>query len=486
MRSLEVITLIGLAIVLLGYAWPVAPRPKGFRYFFGLVVVLLLAHLLIEKGRWQMLPMYGLTLALAIVEIHLWRQGSSNVEARWTLPRKLAASFLKGLSVHLAWLLWLAAIALGLLLPVFELPKPSGPYSVGTQDLHFVDAKRPELFTVGKNDVRELMVRVWYPAWARFNRTPQPYWPEAHKIAAPILDRFKVPNFGLDHLALVKTHSYLGLPVADNMDQFPVLIFSHGYGGSEFAHNQTQMEELASHGYIIFSINHTYECWGTVFPDGRVVSEDEYVFNQMGGLTDWSMDLDDQFSTWVADTTFILDQLNLVQSGKVKSAVTGRLALDKIGIFGVSFGGATAVETCLIDARCKAGANLDGSQFGYTDYQRNYLSTPFLFFYTGSSEGMNDRIYSRVANWAYRVTVRGASHVNFGDVALWSPARKYAYLFTDYDMYSFGDIDPLRMIKIENAYLLAFFDRHLQDEDASLLEGPSPDFPEVGYQFRKP
>jgi hypothetical protein len=485
MRSLEVITLIGLAIILLSYAWPVAPRPKGFRYFFGLVLAFLAAHLLIEKGRWQMLPMYGLTLALVILEFHIWRQGSSSAVSRGALAGKLAASFLKGLSVHLAWLLWLAALALGLLFPVFELPKPGGPYAIGTQDLHFIDKNRPEKFTVGKNNPRELMVRIWYPAWPTINSTPQPFWPDAHQRAAPMLVRLNLPTFALDHLALVKTHSVLNSPIANNTEQFPVLIFSHGYG-SEFSANQTQMEELASHGYIVFSINHTYEALATVFPDGRVIPEDQYIFDNMGDRVDWTLNINDQFSTWVADTTFILDQLNAVQSGEMKSKVTGRLDLDKIGVFGVSYGGATAEEICLVDARCKAGANMDGGKFGYTDYQRSHWSKPFLFFYSEYNEGMNDTFYNRVDNWAYRVTVRGAAHINFGDTALWSPLRRYADLLPGYSLSSSGPIDPLRMIKIENAYLLAFFDRHLKNEDASLLEGPSPDFPEVGYQFRTP
>ena len=34
------------------------------------------------------------------------------------------------------------------------------------------------------------------------------------------------------------------------------------------------MEELASHGYIVFSISHHYECKFSSFPDGRLVHMD--------------------------------------------------------------------------------------------------------------------------------------------------------------------------------------------------------------------
>jgi hypothetical protein len=47
-------------------------------------------------------------------------------------------------------------------------------------------------------------------------------------------------------------------------------------------------------------------------------------------------------------------------------------------------------------------------------------------------------------------------------------------------------IEGERMIDIQNVYSLAFFDKHLKGLAAPLLDGPSPDYPEVEFMSRHP
>jgi hypothetical protein len=42
------------------------------------------------------------------------------------------------------------------------------------------------------------------------------------------------------------------------------------------------------------------------------------------------------------------------------------------------------------------------------------------------------------------------------------------------------------MVEIINTYVLAFFDKHLRGETVPLLDGPSPDYPDVEFQLRMP
>jgi predicted dienelactone hydrolase len=250
----------------------------------------------------------------------------------------------------------------------------------------------------------------------------------------------------------------------------------------EYTRHQTHMEELASHGYIVFSINHTYESMSTVFPDGRIILADARVFDASFRQEYGRLNLDDQLSVWVADAIFVLDQLEELNAGNVSNSFTGRLDMKRVGVFGMSFGGAMSAEVCLKDSRCEAGANMDGSQFGYVDFSAQHLKTPFLFFYNERSEGMNDYIYTGVENWAYRVTIQGTTHASFTDTILWSPSMEYSSKFIPQQ---FGPIDSQRMIEIQRAYLLAFFDRHLKGENTPFLDGPPGVFPEVDFQFRK-
>src|SRR6185295_8397644 len=56
--------------------------------------------------------------------------------------------------------------------PTFELPKPTGPYPVGTTAWRLTDAARREPFTGGT--AREVEVLAWYPAAAAIG-TSAPY-----------------------------------------------------------------------------------------------------------------------------------------------------------------------------------------------------------------------------------------------------------------------------------------------------------------------
>jgi hypothetical protein len=81
-------------------------------------------------------------------------------------------------------------------------------------------------------------------------------------------------------------------------------------------------------------------------------------------------------------------------------------------------------------------------------------------------------------NTTYAVAVRGTTHLNFTDLVLYSPILKFTK--------EFGPIEGDRMVKIINAYAVAFFDEYLKGERSPLLDGPSPDFPEVIIEVTKP
>ncbi len=243
----------------------------------------------------------------------------------------------------------------------------------------------------------------------------------------------------------------------------------------------TSMEELASHGYVIASVSHTYETLYTEFPDGRVVLEEPLAFDSSLTHNYGPLNLDDRLGTWVEDAGFVLDQLEMLNGGEIESQFNGRLDMERVGVFGMSFGCAMSMEFCLIDTRCKAGANLDGSQFGYVDSDSEGLQIPFLFFYNEYSEGMNDHVYGGVENWAYQVTIEGTTHLNFMDAVLWSPYLSELSPITGYDL---GPIHAERMIAIQRVYLLAFFDRHLKGEFTPFLDGPPSAFPEVEFEYR--
>jgi hypothetical protein len=84
--------------------------------------------------------------------------------------------------------------------------------------------------------------------------------------------------------------------------------------------------------------------------------------------------------------------------------------------------------------------------------------------------------YDRAQGSAYRVLINGAKHPNLGDVSLFAGLFKVT-----------GDLGPIngaRCVEIQDAYISAFFDKHLKGMTVPLLDGPSAAYPEVVFRSR--
>jgi hypothetical protein len=253
--------------------------------------------------------------------------------------------------------------------------------------------------------------------------------------------------------------------MSDVESEYPVLFFSHGYGGIEFQ-NTVLMQELASHGYVCFSINHPYESIVAVFSDGSVIYEtDDYPHSS----------LNESLDIWAADTAFLLGQLNISSNPNIPEIFWGKLDFEHIGALGHSFGGSTAEELCLIDFRFDVGISLDSPHFRHA-LELN-MTKPFMLLsgpdYGGRIANETDIIYANSESICYGLLVEGTRHHNFADVNLWSSLLKSFGLL--------GTIDGYRMLDILNDYIRAFFDKHIKNIDSGLLEGPSANYPEVTF-----
>jgi predicted dienelactone hydrolase len=365
------------------------------------------------------------------------------------------------------------------------LPSPTGNYSVGRTEYDWVDPARTDALADQPGLPRELAVWVWYPGEAN---------PAAHAQAqAPYLPanwvqaRDKDQGIGrlIEHeFTGIITHSYTGLAPAGAQAAYPVLVMQPGMG--PMASDYTVFaENLASHGYIVVGINQTDTSNIIVFPDGRVVPR-----TANGTIPDSDspeaaqVDGNRIMGVWKQDVLFVLDQLDKMNADS-SSPFYQRLDLAHTGIFGHSFGGATAFAVCQEDARCKAGANLDGDPFG--SEMNAAVTQPFLFLTEDYPQGcetapncapMLDMLRLVNPGPAYFLEVSGAKHFNFTDL-LFRQVGLVRPLFT-WAGYG-GAIDPQRGLQISNAYLAAFFDKYLKGSDNGLLAGPSAGYPEVQF-----
>lgn len=497
MRLFEVLVFLNLAIFVLTVFLPAGRKKHWFHLLPGVALVLILVHVLVEGVRWQMMPAYVFALAaFAATMRNIKRAGKTRErsgagDVNWLRVTKGAIAALV-----------LAVIALPpLLLPVFTLPAPSGPFPVGTRFDYFAAADRPASLLSDHIKPGDISVQIWYPAESALREKPMRYWQNAagqSRIIAKFWDG--LPPFIFSHFSLVKTHSIPEAPLAEKVLVFPVLIFNHGSIGLPSLHTAL-MEDLASHGYIVFSIGHADYIPFFILPDGRLHAfdpgseeirfkmrenedlevrkifsrltrsrepgEQKALFGQFLGKNPRNQE---SLRRWAGEISLAVDHLERMNSGG--GPFSGRMNLNQLGVFGVSFGGAAAVQACIGDSRLKAAVNIDCPQFG--DVLERGLHQPVMFIDSEQYGHKNDLFLERLEAWTCNILVHGTVHQNFSDMGFWGALFKMQML---------GEIDATRCQQIQNSYLRAFFDRFLRGKDRRLVVGPCRDFPEVEIVF---
>lgn len=357
-----------------------------------------------------------------------------------------------------------------------KLPKPSGKYYTGIEYLALTDENRLELFDNSNTKKRELTIKVWYPADELIKVAP--YLEDAERIISEF-------QFAEEYRTL-KSNSSRGVNVSKMEKSFPVLIFSHGWG-EHFSQNTILMEELASHGYIVFSVAHHYECKFSLYPAGRFISLDVNsrrfnsimneqqnpkameVFQKMATASDDGernnvfIEINTLLPTllvespnyWKDDVLFVINQLKLIN--ETHAIFKGRLELNSIGVFGMSMGGLAANEVC-INGNVKAGINIDGGLNGSVVNEK--IKTPFLFINSSRYLNYENLFTSKVMNNGYAVTVKNSGHYNFTDYAL----------YPNSDTNQLGGIEPSIPIDILNKLTVAFFDKYMKEDSTNSIE----------------
>ncbi len=438
MRPLEIITPVLLAVHLL---WR-APRPTPIRFLPLAALFLLLIHFAVEGYRWQMIPLYALTLILATL-------------AFFHVEIKTVASFLTVTLLALS-------TALPILLPVPRIASPSGPYVVGTRIYELTDDSRHEIYS-GKDEPRRFMIQIWYPSESDSSAERAPWMADAKIYAPAIADHIGLPSFFLDHLALVKIPAFKETKVAETAEPFPVILFSHGWNGFN-AQNTEQALELASHGYVVVGVQHTYGAVVTVFPNGDVALNNPSALPPDETPTaEYEAIAQKLVNQWAGDLGYTLDVL-AIMNGSLRTPFADKLDLSRVGVYGHSTGGGAAIQFCGTDSRCIALLGMDPFMrpVSYEVIDGGVTQPSFFMFsqvWADETDSRNNELFNRfypnIKQPLGVVKIEGTAHYDFTDLPLLSPLAPQLGLK--------GPINGKLVTTIVNDYLLSFFNATLKD-----------------------
>jgi dienelactone hydrolase len=288
-----------------------------------------------------------------------------------------------------------------------------------------------------------------------------------------------------DALSMTRTNAVSDVTPAGPEHHLPLVVLSPGFTNSRSALTALA-EDLASHGYVVAGIDHTYESFGTAFPDGRVTT---CLAREARRRDEWFQEK--VVAGRAADVSFVLGQLT-----GAYPAWPGAALIDpsRIAMAGHSMGGAAAIAAMVADSRILAGIDMDGTTCA--SIPDHGLSRPFLFLgkesnYTPGGEGdvtpgtrdwklrrgsvsTWEHDWTLLTGWKRWLLVAGAVHASFTDLAL----------LADQNGIDIGTgLTGARSLDITRAYVRAFFDQHLRGEPQMLLDQPSPRYPEVTFAF---
>jgi pimeloyl-ACP methyl ester carboxylesterase len=336
----------------------------------------------------------------------------------------------------------------------FSYPDFAGKFNVASHSVVLSDQSRLEPFDSDSIENRKLQIRFYYPTKISSNSTREQdrlpvisqnawdYLVGPHQVAGKML-RF-------DNYQNARWNIALGAEVDPVQPSYPVLIFSHGYGFSAESYSALSAE-LASKGYIVVSINHTYGANPSDFGNNDLVWAKPLPSDSTGAY----------LPVWSDDQMFVIDQLSLI-NGDPDSLFFNKLDLSNLGVFGHSYGGAASYYTASREPRIKAVIDIDGTIF---DFEDRYIDQPFAFILSKNHQPKFN--FKLVANDAYQIRFQLFEHISFTDHILW-----WQWDHDELDL-GLGKVDAHRAVELTAKITSQFFDKYLNNQSADWLDNQS-------------
>ncbi|NBI54627.1 alpha/beta hydrolase [Photobacterium alginatilyticum] len=325
----------------------------------------------------------------------------------------------------------------------YNFPNPDGPYRIGFHQF--------EVY----NDENWIQVSSWYPSTAKTTEKRVGY------LTPALIDTYvKDGNSKSMFSTIPPSWTFFDLPIANG--KHPVLIYNHGF--LTFPRfSMTQLEYLASHGYIVLAISHPGRTRlierksGVLVPanytpvkfteeEDAALMVDIVRMENAVKLDEWlkarklvvanelfQQSMLNNFNPMYKNNLMLIDALHSIESGNIPTLLKGHMDLDAVGAFGHSFGGNVSIVMTEQSPVIKAGVNLDGNQYHWLSEKP--LQASACFFYADKTDRLKPvregELYPRIndalfadASSVCSVVFPGSNHFDFTDNTYISDSEK--------------------------------------------------------------
>jgi dienelactone hydrolase len=315
-----------------------------------------------------------------------------------------------------------------------QLPKPSGAFEIGTFTTE-IQTNIEDPFSLTANSFLKIPIQFWYPSDT-----------DTLKLIAKYSPLFKETDS-------IITNSFYKRQFATTIQNVPVVLMCLGRGMTKHEYSGIS-EELASHGYMVASIDLPY-IGTTKLLDGNLIKSSQQ-FRLPPGMFEGPYERIDSFFVKASSlgTKYMNEVINYItiQNSTKTSPLYKKIAVNNFGVFGHSLGGRIAGQLIAENKRVKAYISMEG--IAPRDIRINGINKPMAYML---SEAI---VKKAIANYEQAI-----------------PNRKsdlYILVLKDFGHNSFTDypiidkasanykVDVNESIRITRKILVSYFDMYLK------------------------
>ena len=220
--------------------------------------------------------------------------------------------------------------------------------------------------------------------------------------------------------------------------------------------NSIQIEALVQQGYFIISPDHAYDANITIFNDGTIAdfrsgSERIYTEDQF-----WEYRLP-QLQKRTDDINYIYNKAHSLAENR--NSIWTYVNLDKIGVFGHSFGGATCIMAAHTNPEIDAVFLLDAWTVPIPqNVVESGLNVPVIFMGQDKWDNpMNmeklDTLLAKSSQQADKIILKDVHHFDFSDTPHFTKLSKIFGVS--------GNMESDALLDTVNTSIISFFNRYL-------------------------